>query len=178
MNPVAYLAGPDVFLPHAREVGEHKKRICRGHGLDARFPLDADLPDPEADRAGFARACFAAMVAFMDAADLAIANLSPFRGASMDAGTAVEIGYMHALAKPVFGYTNDGRVYRERVVPDGLEVEDLDLADNLMIEGVVSAHGGGVIRPAGGQVYTLDDLSIFESCVERVARWLREGDRP
>jgi nucleoside 2-deoxyribosyltransferase len=33
-------------------------------------------------------------------------NCSPFRGVSLDAGTAYEIGYACALGKPVFGYSN------------------------------------------------------------------------
>lgn len=172
MTRVAYLAGPDVFLPDAAEVGERKKRICAAHGLEGCFPLDGELPPPDAGRDAFARACFAQMIAFMDAADLAIANLTPFRGPSMDVGTAVEVGYMHARARPVFGYTSDPRDYAERVTADTLEVEDLGLADNLMIEGAVRASGGEVVRASAAG--DLSALEAFEVCVERVARWLRE----
>jgi len=35
-----YLAGPDVFLPDALEVGKRKREICARHGLRGLFPLD------------------------------------------------------------------------------------------------------------------------------------------
>jgi nucleoside 2-deoxyribosyltransferase len=43
---------------------------------------------------------FDVCVAMMQQCDLAIAQLTPFRGVSMDVGTAVELGYMHARGKP------------------------------------------------------------------------------
>ena len=33
----------------------------------------------------------------------------------MDPGSAVEIGYMYALGKPLCGYTSDGREYTQKV---------------------------------------------------------------
>ena len=41
----------------------------------------------------------------MRSCDLLIANLTPFRGVSMDSGTAFEVGFMRALGRPVLGYT-------------------------------------------------------------------------
>ena len=40
-----YLAGPDVFLPDAIEVGRRKIEICARHGVTGVYPLDsgADL---------------------------------------------------------------------------------------------------------------------------------------
>ena len=35
-----YLAGPDVFLPDALEIGRQKIDICRRHGLIGLYPLD------------------------------------------------------------------------------------------------------------------------------------------
>ena len=35
-----YLAGPDVFLPDAVEIGRRKAAICARHGLSGLYPLD------------------------------------------------------------------------------------------------------------------------------------------
>jgi len=61
-------------------------------------------------------------VAHMDRSDAIVANMTPFRGVSMDAGTAFEMGYMAAKGKPVLGYThvsskeplNSGRLQRRQ----------------------------------------------------------------
>ena len=39
----------------------------------------------------------------MRSCQLCIANLTPFRGVSMDSGTAYEVGFMRALGRPVLG---------------------------------------------------------------------------
>ncbi|MGH7290692.1 MAG: nucleoside 2-deoxyribosyltransferase [Myxococcota bacterium] len=160
-----YLAGPDVFLPDAVAQGERKKQICRAHGLDGRYPLDvAALPPGLAPRAQ-ARALFDAMIGLMDSCDAGIANLTPFRGPSMDVGTAVEIGYLHARGKRVFGYTNDPRDYARRVSADGLLIEEFGLCDNLMIEGVIAR----VVRAAAPPENVLGALDSFERCVREAA---------
>ena len=35
-----YLAGPDVFLPDAVEIGRRKADICARHGVTGLYPLD------------------------------------------------------------------------------------------------------------------------------------------
>jgi nucleoside 2-deoxyribosyltransferase len=35
-----YLAGPDVFLPDAVDIGRRKVDLCRRHGLIRLYPLD------------------------------------------------------------------------------------------------------------------------------------------
>ena len=43
----------------------------------------------------------------MRSCDALVANLTPFRGVSMDSGTAFEVGFMQALGRPLgAGYTN------------------------------------------------------------------------
>ncbi len=101
-----YLSGPDVFFPNAMEIGQAKKEICARFGWEGVYPLDADfssLLEMKAP-ADMGYASFRLMVELMDSCDLVIANMTPFRGPSMDVGTAVEIGYMHGRGKPVFGY--------------------------------------------------------------------------
>ncbi len=58
---------------------------------------------PQAD---FWFSIFRADIAMMEACDVIIANLTPFRGPSADAGTLTEIGWFLGRGKPVFGYSN------------------------------------------------------------------------
>ena len=99
-----YLAGPDVFLPDAVAIGRRKAEICARHGLTGLYPLDnaVDLAAGDASLA-----IFKGNEAMMDAADAIIANLTPFRGPSADAGTVYELGYMAGRGKLLFAYSND-----------------------------------------------------------------------
>src|SRR3954465_15215935 len=139
-----YLAGPDVFLPDAVEIGRGKVATCAAYGLTGLYPLDnaVDRAAPDASLQ-----IFKANEAMMNDADAIIANLTPFRGPGADAGTVYELGYMAGRGKLCLGYSNDPRLYTERVAgltepessnggltdPDGLTVENFGLADNLMM---------------------------------------------
>ncbi len=102
-----YLAGPEVFLPDAREIAQAKKAICRAHGLEGAFPADPEIRDKERLPAPeIARRMAESNLALMDGCNGAIANLTPFRGVSMDTGTAFEMGYMASRGRVVLGYTN------------------------------------------------------------------------
>jgi len=167
-----YLSGPDVFFPNAIEIGHAKKEICARFGLEGVYPLDADFSGllELSHPADVGYASFRLMVGLMDSCDLVIANMTPFRGPSMDVGTAVEIGYMHGRGKPVFGYTNVVDDYADRVTPDGFTVEPFGLIDNCMVEGPVHETGGVVVRHAApaGEVHT--SLDGFTECVRQAAR--------
>lgn len=174
-NPATiYLAGPEVFLPEAVELGERKKEICRRHGLRGVFPLDRRPAAPPEAKELFALEVFDICVAMMRSCDLIVANFTPFRGVSMDVGTAVESGFMFASGKPVYGYTNVAEHYGNRVAvafPDLSEthlVEDFDLVDNLMCEGAVRRSGGCVIRHAARPAEIFSDLTGFEECIRRI----------
>jgi nucleoside 2-deoxyribosyltransferase len=134
-----YLAGPDVFLPDARDIGRRKQSLCRAHGFNGLYPLDAD--DSSGDDAAL---IFKANCALMRQADIGLCNLTPFRGPSADAGTLVEVGFLFALGKPVYGYTTTALNYRDRVEKDGYGVEDFGLFDNLMIARAIIESGGAV----------------------------------
>lgn len=168
-RPRAYLAGPDVFLPDAREIGEARRRVCARHGLEGVFPLDAPMDGFDAlaprEQGLF---LFDRMRELMEGCDLGLANLTPFRGPSMDVGTAVEVGWLHARGRPVFGYTAAAADYADRVEPDGMQVERFGLADNLMVEGAIVRSGGRVLRGSAADAWSFDDLALFERCV-RVA---------
>jgi nucleoside 2-deoxyribosyltransferase len=171
-RPAVYLAGPDVFLADAVEIGRAKQALCAAAGLEGRFPLDGPLPADferlEPEQQGLV--LFDACVTMMDGCVAGIANLTPFRGPSADVGTAFELGYLLASGRPVFGYTSHADDYAVRVAPDGLSVEAFGLADNLMLEGAVRRAGHPVVRvesdePSG----RVAAMAAFERCIRLVA---------
>jgi nucleoside 2-deoxyribosyltransferase len=147
-----YLAGPEVFFPDPHQEGEQLKTICAEHGFEGVFPLD-DPPELDGLEAWEAAdAIFISNTDKIDGCDAMIANLSPFRGPGMDAGTAYEIGYASAQGKFIVGWSSDDRDYLERVRefyagrldredrwrdPNRLEVEDFGEPENLMISSAV-----------------------------------------
>ena len=175
-----YLAGPDVFLPNAIELGRRKVELCARHGLVGLYPLDNKI-DLTATNASFA--IFKGNEAMMDAADAIIANLTPFRGPGADGGTVYELGHMAGRGKPCFGYSNDPSTYAERVrlfgevtaragrLVDaaGLTVEDFSLADNLMMIHALDRHGGALVTPQARPADIWQDLTTFEACVRLAA---------
>lgn len=182
-RPRVYLAGPDVFLPDAVAFGRRKAQLCAEAGFEGAFPLDAQLDLDGLTKHGKARRISLANEGLMRTCDLLIANLTPFRGASMDSGTAFEVGFMRALGRPVLGYTNaadDYRLraetYRARGLPrgdsdaPGYEMEDFDLAENLMIEIAIEETGSRVFRHAAARGEEMADLTAFRLCLADARR--------
>ena len=155
-----YLAGPDVFLPDAVEIGRRKVEICARHGLTGLYPLDnaVDLAAPRRLAAIFQR-----QRSHDGSRPTPSSPISRrFAGPSADAGTVYELGYMAGRGKLCLGYCNDPASYAERVarfhrrdVPhdgrlvdcDGLTVEDFGLADNLMMIHALDLHGCALVTP-------------------------------
>jgi nucleoside 2-deoxyribosyltransferase len=109
MNIRVYLAGPEVFLPNAREIGARKRAICEQHGLAGVFPTDEENGfDPALCLSERAQGISRAMERVMQGCDAMIVNLTPFRGPSADVGSAYEMGFMRALGRSIFAYSNDG----------------------------------------------------------------------
>ncbi|WP_459675707.1 nucleoside 2-deoxyribosyltransferase [Acidisoma sp. 7E03] len=176
----AYLAGPDVFLPNAAEHAAQKRDICARYGIRGLPPLNEDIAALAAmTEAEAGLAIFRKDVEMMETAEIVIANLTPFRGASADAGTLVEIGWFLGRGRPIFGYSNSATLFDARsraqvvAVPDplpGIAVEGFGLPDNLMIPGAVEAAGGlSMVLPEDGQDRPFDSLEIFERCVAQAA---------
>ena len=184
----AYLAGPEVFLPNAVEIGVRKKEICRKYGITGHYPLDAVIDLSGLSPQDAARLIFQANIMAIDEADALIANMAPFRGPGLDGGTAFEMGYAAALGIPIYAYTNDPRSYlgRSRSLglvdrideegrsrdAEGLVIEDFGLIDNLMP--VCSARD--LAKPIfwrAGTEGSLDldtGLAMFEAAVQKAAR--------
>jgi len=163
-----YLAGPEVFLPSevALGVGFHKKDICGRHGHVGVYPFDEKMPET----GDVGHLIFDACVRMMDDCEVVIANMTPWRGVSMDVGTAVEVGYMHAQGKPVFGYTNETRSYNERCEPDAYLIEPFGFHDHMMCDGPVCRSGGTVVRTRVEPEALYTDLTGFEECVKQAHR--------
>jgi len=185
-RPRIYLAGPEVFLPHAKEIGAEKARLCAEAGFEGCFPLDNELDLAGLTKHQQAMKILDANEALMRSCDLVVANATPFRGVAMDGGTAYEVGFMRALGKPVFVYTNAPSDYAARAnayrraprLPEDCdrpeyEVEDFDLAENLMIASAAEASGLHVVRSTG-PLASMDDLAAFRSCLAQAARLFRK----
>ena len=179
----AYLAGPDVFLPDGAAHARRKLAICARHGIEGLAPLNEDATSPgDLDRDAAWAAIYRKDIAMMEAADLVIANLTPFRGVSADSGTLIEVGWFLGRGRPVFGYSNTATPFNARTrahlaaLPDplpGLAVERFGLPDNLMIPGAVMQGGGHpMVLPEGGEDLPFDSLDVFARCVALAAHSL------
>lgn len=174
-----YLAGPDVFLPDPLKAAASKKAICEKYRLTGQFPFDNTLDFSQLSPFESGLAIYKSNVALMDKCDLIIANMTPFRGVSMDVGTAFEMGYMAAQGKPVYGYSNDGRLYGDRVpAPEpglderGQAIESFEMHDNLMMEGAIYTNGGVFRAEQIDRASYYTDLKVFEAVVAIAAERL------
>ena len=182
--PRVYLAGPDVFLPDPVARGARLKETCARHGLEGIYPLDPVADDPEWAGWSLARKIAAKNVRHMLGCDAIVANLTPFRGPSADAGTVFELGFMAARG-PAFGWSNVGEDFATRTLaflgtsatldPErgwidghGMAVEAFGCADNLMLDGALAA----MFRRDVPEAARWDDLGAFEDAVAAAARAL------
>jgi nucleoside 2-deoxyribosyltransferase len=183
MMATAYLAGPDVFLPNAAAHAARKVEICRRYGLRGLPPLNEDIetaaktlneaPDNASD---VWRSIYEKDIAMMERSDIIIANLTPFGGASADAGTLIEVGWFLGQRKPIFGYSNNPESFEQRMrrqLGDGhadLGIEGFHLPDNLMIVGAVLSGGCPIFVPTDGNTRGIDALDVFEACAAAAAQ--------
>jgi nucleoside 2-deoxyribosyltransferase len=178
-----YLAGPDVFLPDAVDIGRRKVDLCARYALTGLYPLDNKIDLTAADAS---LKIFRSNENLMKQADAIIANLTPFRGPSADTGTVYELGYMAAAGKLCLGYSNDPAPYVDRVKRFGtvepygdhlidaekLTVENFGLADNLMMIHALDLYGCPLIVPRTAPPDIWHDLTSFETCVRLAAERL------
>ncbi len=150
-----YIAGPDVFEKDAIERGRRYRALCQEYGFEGLYPLDNEV-DFSIGKKEAARQIFEANKKMIDACDIVIANLDPFRGKESDSGTVWECGYAYAKGKTVFGYLDDTREYLQRFGDDeksedngryydlqGRAIEDFSHPLNLMLAcSIEIVHGG------------------------------------
>ena len=101
---------------------------------------------------------------------------------------------MRALERPVFAYSNDSRLFLERVKAfcgdavrlrptgehedwDGMAIEPFELHDNLMLMGGIADFGGCLITETAPPTKCYTSLAAFERCVARAAADLLGGTR-
>lgn len=181
MTKKIYLAGPEVFLANARDMLYAKAKLAREAGFIPLSPGDLEIP-PADTKIGHGCNINAVDERMMLEADAIIANLTPFRGIAADTGTSYELGFMCALGKPVFAYTNvaanhfariekhyDGAIAPDETGryrgPDGLSVENFDMADNLMLHGGILRRGGTVVVGDAAPEGLYTDLTAFKKCL-------------
>jgi nucleoside 2-deoxyribosyltransferase len=178
-----YLAGPDVFLPDAVAIGRIKVDLCRKYGFVGLYPLDNAISPGQG--ISLSQAIFDGNIAMLNEADAVVANLTPFRGVSADAGTVFEVGHAYACGKRIYGYSNVRASFTERIehfiagaftrgkdgrryAADGLAVEDFDRFDNLMIAEALLASGQNVFLPATAVRDVWQDMQAFEQCLQAI----------
>ncbi|PZQ14939.1 MAG: nucleoside 2-deoxyribosyltransferase [Ancylobacter novellus] len=177
----AYLAGPEVFRADAREAAAARKALCATYGVEGLHPFDQTLDGLAPDV--LAGAIFRNNVDMMRAADVVIADLTPFRSPSADPGTAFELGFAFALGLAVYGWSASPEPLFERTVAgarrdelrgledgrtlhhDGLVVEDFGHADNLMLIEAIAASGGRFFTAGDGPWSAPGGLDPFEACL-------------
>jgi nucleoside 2-deoxyribosyltransferase len=171
-RPEIYLAGPEVFLPDPLVRAAEMKQVCRRLGAIGWFPLDNQHAVAHVDADVMATNISRADEALIRRCDAVVANMAPFRGASMDAGTIFEMGFAKGLGKLVVGYTADWRPLAEKLGATtklardgdgwrdehGMLCRDFGLIDNLMI-----VKGAAAV------------LGSFEAAVDYVVRELASG---
>jgi len=166
-KPEIYLAGPEVFLPDPLARAAEMKEVCRHLGAVGWFPLDNQYAVAHADPDIMAANISRADEALIARCDALVANMMPYRGPSMDAGTCYEMGLAKGLGKLVVGYTVDWRRLSEKVAAvtkltrdgdwwrdeNGMQCCDFGLIDNpMMVKGAAAV------------------LASFEAAVETVVR--------
>ena len=177
-----YLAGPEVFLPDAGVLADAKRAVCARHGAIGVFSTDP-VHCPEADACPEDwLAIYLRNEAHIRGADALIANLTPFRGPSADAGTVYELGFMRALGRPVAAYANTAIPFTERTRAflgaearrrsdggwedaEGLHLEAFGLHDNLMIDGGLRAAGGPLVTRDVPEERRWRELGAFEAAL-------------
>ena len=177
MTATAYLAGPDVFLPNAVAHAATKVEICRRFGLRGLPPLNEDAGTAATELEVW-QAIYEKDVAMMERSDLIIANLTPFAGASADAGTLDRGRLVSRKGQADLWLFEHVRKLRSRGCAGNsaqdhadLGIEGFHLPDNLMIVGAVQSGGCPVFVPTDGKTRGLDALDVFETCVEAAARY-------
>ncbi|GLS02993.1 hypothetical protein GCM10007860_01360 [Chitiniphilus shinanonensis] len=171
--PIVYLAGPGVFRQDALAWGSQLAALCDQHGLSGLFPLDNQLP-PGLDPIQQRQWLFDANCGAIRHADLVLADCRAFRsGSEPDSGTAFEIGYAHALGKPVYLWLPDVEPchsLRDRIavnlLPNGAPVD----GEGLLVEDFAAPLNLMLWQAAAGAIYATTPEAAIAQLAETVRR--------
>ena len=207
-----YIAGPDLFRTDGKEIGYKKKAIQAEYGLTAYYGFDnpieddylAELdsqkeagkePTPEQMKARTDRVAMIIAKGHENEmktnACCAIINCSPYRGPSMDVGTVYELGFLRALGKPCFGFTNVAANFNIRsrahmnitdekidIDENGNRFEEFHTMDNLMIDfGINDSVKPFKLVVPEKDISDVNDhgstesLALFRKCAEQIVEW-------
>ena len=184
MKPKLYLAGPEVFLPHAIEYAQKQRQLCEQYAFIGLHPMDNNIePIAFGDQSmQTAVQIYRGDVSQIRECDIVVANCNAFRGVLMDDGTAYEIGYANALGKPAYGYIETLNSVSERTrdqypcrqLADGKTVdqegylitEDFGTSINLMMQCGMLENGGRLVE------------GDFEVCLQAIRQDLDTGVLP
>jgi nucleoside 2-deoxyribosyltransferase len=181
-----YLAGPEVFLTEAKEIGERKKALCKKYGFEGVYSLDIELDSAGKNPREIGLCISEANERLIKSCQILIANITPFRGPSADVGTAFEMGFAHALGLKIYAYTNFAQSFTERTVnalnskvkrfqdgklrdAQGMFIEENGLTDNLMIDGCINESTQLLVVEQAPEHQLFTYLGGFEKCL-RAAR--------
>lgn len=179
-NYKIYLAGPEVFLPEfGKAVFDAKKALCAEFDFEGVSPMDGELDLGRLSAFSQGIAIYRGNLDHMKRCDAVIANMTPFRGVSMDPGTAFEMGFMAATGKPVLGYTHVTSPFHQRssgyyehgradlleMYSAGTSVERFDMPDNLMMVSAVHESGFRVHQVDVQAGTELTSLEGFRTCL-------------
>jgi len=168
-----YLAGPGVFFDDAAAWGKRLQLACSNLDLTGLFPLDGQIPSGLRDKNAQRRWIFANNCALIRQCDAVFADVRAFRSDSEpDSGTAFEIGFAHALGKPVWLWLPDCPPSSTQIIArvacaqhgenwidaEGLLVEDFGAPLNLMLW---DAASGKSFEPEP------------EAAIAQMANWLK-----
>lgn len=173
-----YIAGPEVFLPNAIEIGNKKKKLCEKYGFIGLFPFDNEINPEEKELKLYqiGLKIGEANEKLIQQCDYIVANITPFRSPSADVGTIFEIGYGKGLGKTIYAYTNEkGNLFERTKIffnidsstdINGMSIENFDLIDNLMIDNGILSSGGIIYENEAENKFS--DLKGFEECLKLI----------
>lgn len=150
-----YLAGPDVFYKDVDKIAAFKKNTCLKYGFEPIFPLDLLPKNLFTDKYSLedrARIIKKACVSGIKQSDFVVSNMTPFRGVSMDVGTAFEMGFADALDKPIFAYSIDESSYLEKVIDASLYQKTKDNVEYDIYDSIIE------------NFQKIDNCMVTESC--------------
>lgn len=154
-KPKIYLAGPTVFYPNSKSLSDEMKEMCSEFGFEGVYPLDNEINTKGKTKDQVAKEIAESNVKLIKSCDAIIADITPFRGPSADAGTVFEIGYGVALGLPVIAFnkakmdnyydrvkslSSNKKLKAKGVDNNGHDIENFDQVDNLMITKLISGY--------------------------------------